>query len=188
MLLHEIQGLGERAKLSRIARSEIQLEVKQEVTQKTYSQRELQRLLKFTNRPVAMNTLKDVMINMSEQGIIFPKTSTNQYRLSISDCYKVADYLGVEKYRDRGWDAFVCILQNLKGGVGKSLGTNMLADALTSLERYALLQNRVLIIDLDPQGTSTQQLLPGYDIADSDLTSILAMATVGLTKDELTKA
>lgn len=187
MLLHEIQGLGERAKLSRIARSEIQLEVKQEVTQKTYSQRELQRLLKFTNRPVAMNTLKDVMINMSEQGIIFPKTSTNQYRLSISDCYKVADYLGVEKYRDRGWDAFVCILQNLKGGVGKSLGTNMLADALTSLERYALLQNRVLIIDLDPQGTSTQQLLPGYDIADSDLTSILAMATVGLTKDELLK-
>jgi cellulose biosynthesis protein BcsQ len=185
MLFSDIQQLGDKAKQSRVARSEIQQEVKQEVTQRTYSQRELHRLLKFTNKPIAMNTLKDVMINMSEQGIAFPKTSTNQYKLAIEDCYKVADYLGVDKYRDKGLDAFVCILQNLKGGVGKSLGTNMLADALTSLERYALLQNRVLIIDLDPQGTSTQQLLPGYEIADSDLTSILAMATVGLSKDEL---
>ncbi|KIP66044.1 hypothetical protein SN11_23415 [Vibrio harveyi] len=185
MLLRNIQDLGERAQRSRIARSEIQQEVKQEVTQKVYSQRELHRLLKFTNRPIAMNTLKDVMVSMSELGVVFPKTSTNQYRLSMNDCYLVADYLGVEKYRDKELPAFVCILQNLKGGVGKSLGTNMLADALISLERYVLLQNRVLIIDLDPQGTSTQQLLPGYEISDSDLTSILAMASAGLSKEEL---
>jgi predicted XRE-type DNA-binding protein len=73
MLLRNIQDLGERAQRSRIARSEIQQEVKQEVTQKVYSQRELHRLLKFTNRPIAMNTLKDVMISMSEQGVVFSK-------------------------------------------------------------------------------------------------------------------
>ncbi|GLT20187.1 chromosome partitioning protein ParA [Vibrio zhanjiangensis] len=187
MLLNQVEELGKKAKRSRIVRSQIQQEVKQEVTSRTYSQRELHRLLRFTNKPIAMNTLKDVMINMTESGSSFPKTSTNQYKLSIDHCYEVADYLGVEKYRDNNLDAFVCILQNLKGGVGKSLGTNMLADALKLLDRYVLLQNRVLVIDLDPQGTSTQQLLPGFEISDSDLTSILAMATIGITKEELIK-
>ena len=132
-----------------------------------------------------MNTLKDVMNKMTQEGVVFPRTETNQYRLSIQDCYKVADYLGVERYQEQGLDAFVSIFQNLKGGVGKSLGTNMIAEGMKLLPRYILSQIRVLIIDLDPQGTSTQQVLPGHEIADTDLTSILAMASPELTREEL---
>ncbi|MCR4535517.1 ParA family protein [Shewanella xiamenensis] len=178
-------AMGARATSSRQFRSDVQKDVKNEVSKQTYSQRELHRLLKFTNKPIAMNTLKEVMLQQENEGVIFPRTASGQYQLSIEDCWKVGDYLGVTRYRDKGLNAFVAILQNLKGGVGKSLGTNMLAEALILLDKYLMQQVRVLIIDLDPQGTSTQQVLPGYEISDSDLTSVLAMASKGLTRDEL---
>ncbi|MGL5028504.1 MAG: ParA family protein, partial [Shewanella oncorhynchi] len=178
-------AMGSRATSSRQFRSDVQKDVKNEVSKQTYSQRELHRLLKFTNKPIAMNTLKEIMLQQETEGVIFPRTASGQYQLSIEDCWKVGDYLGVTRYRDKGLNAFVAILQNLKGGVGKSLGTNMLAEALILLDKYLMQQVRVLIIDLDPQGTSTQQVLPGYEISDSDLTSVLAMASKGLSRDEL---
>lgn len=188
MLNNELKDMGLRATASRKFRSDVQKEVKLEASKQTYSQRELQRLLKYTNKPIALNTLKEAMCRQEAEGVLFPRTASGQYQLSIEDCYKVGDYLGVTRYRDRNLKAFVTILQNLKGGVGKSLGTNMIVEALVLLDKYLLQQIRVLIIDLDPQGTSTQQVLPGYEICDTDLTSVLAMASKGITREELRKS
>lgn len=185
MQITSINAMGQRATASRRFRSDVQKEVKREISELTYSQRELQRLLKFTNKPIALNTLKDAMTQMEEEGTNFSRSASGQYKLSIEDCYKVGDHLKVSRYRDKGLNAFTMILQNLKGGVGKSLGTNMVSEALVLLDKYLLQQVRVLIIDLDPQGTSTQQMLPGYEIGDTDLTSVLAMATQSLSREEL---
>ena len=42
-----------------------------------------------------------------------------------------------------------------KGGVGKSAVTVFLADFLSSLH-----ERRILVVDLDPQGSSTRALIP----------------------------
>lgn len=185
MLINELKEMGSRATTSRKFRSDVQKDVKFEASKQTYSQRELQRLLKYTNKPIALNTLKEAMCKQEADGVPFTRTASGQYQLTVEDCYRVGDYLGVTRYRDKNLKAFVTIIQNLKGGVGKSLGTNMVVEALVLLDKYLLKQIRILIIDLDPQGTSTQQVLPGYEICDSDLTSVLAMASKDVTREEL---
>lgn len=64
-------------------------------------------------------------------------------------------------------------LFHMKGGVAKSALTVFLADFLSSLH-----EQRVLVVDLDPQGTSSKALIPDYEIekgfaAKKSLTNLL---------------
>ncbi|MBD0788235.1 AAA family ATPase [Vibrio sp. Y2-5] len=150
--------------------------VKDELTPITYSQSELYKLLKYTDRPIAANTLAKEMITMAEQGYEFKRTHANSYILNRDDCIAVADFIGVKKYRaETDGKAYIVQIQNLKGGVGKSMGTNMLATALVHMPRYLLKDIRVLIVDLDPQSTSTQHNAPENAINEGTYTSIALM-------------
>lgn len=189
MNLQRIEEIGNQAVQSREARSEIQKESKVEFSRSIYSQRDLQSLLKSTNKPIAINTLKEAMNRMEDEGYEFTRGSsaTRPYQLSIEDCYNIGDYIGVTRYRDQKKPAFVINVGNLKGGVGKSLGTSMLAEGIILDPKYLMQQHRVLIIDLDPQATSTQQFLPGYEIGETDVTSLLAMADAEVNRENLFK-
>lgn len=175
----EIKAIGANASNALEMFHEVRTDVKEMFQPLSYSQAEMYSLLRSTNRPIARNTLIEEMANMEAEGYKFSRVGGNDtgpYSLSHSDCIAIADRIGVNKYRVlSNGKAYVCFIQNLKGGVGKSLGTNMLATALVNLPKFLLKDIRVLIIDLDPQATSTQQNYPSNKLDDGVYTSIALM-------------
>lgn len=153
-------------------------DIKDHIAPLTYSQAEMHKLLKHTNRPIAANTLSKEMQIMADNGYEFQRTAANGYILSRADCIAIAEHLGVEKYRHTtNGKAFVFQVGSLKGGVGKSLGTNFIASALINIPKYLLKDMRVLIVDLDPQATSTQHNAPFGSMTESTYTSIAMMCS-----------
>lgn len=177
MKLAKYHELGVRAKSSLEKRAEQTIYFRDEVEPRTFSQAELVDFLSYTDKPFSKTKVGSVMEDMeATKEFSFPRINpdaTGGYKLSIDDCIAIADRLGVTKYRDiHNGKPFVINFGNLKGGVGKSLCTNMFAHFLISHESMILSQNRVLIIDLDPQGTTSQQNTPFYKIEDHELTSL----------------
>lgn len=176
MELSDVQTLGKRAGESLKILHKVKADVREMTPLRHYSQSELTAMLKSTNRPISRNTLSDEMAKMEDSGYEFVRTKADNFSLTQEDCIAVAEHLGVEKYRMRtDGKAYVVIVQNLKGGVGKSLSTGLVATALTNIPKYILADIRVLIIDLDPQGTSTQQHKPTHSLDEGDYTSVVLM-------------
>ncbi len=76
-------------------------------------------------------------------------------------------------------------LFHMKGGVAKSALTVFLADFLSSLH-----EQRVLVVDLDPQGTSSKAIIPEYEVAEGfkankSLTKVLRQAAKRATNRAL---
>ncbi|EHA1127108.1 TPA: AAA family ATPase [Vibrio vulnificus] len=176
MTLNEIQRIGTVAGQKLQAMHEIKRDVRETTPIRTYSQVELHNMLKSTNRPISRNTLSAELAKMEKLGHTFDRPNGINFSLTQQDCIDVADFLNVEKYRTKtDGKAYVVVNQNLKGGVGKSMGTGLVATALTNMIKYILHDIRVCIIDLDPQATSTQQHTPSARISDGDYTSIALM-------------
>ena len=98
---------------------------------------------------------------MESNGYEFGKKktgSTSQYALSIENVIDIYQHRKVPKYRDRHAGPFVIFVVNLKGGVSKTVTTVTLAHGMRA--HPALLHNdlRILVIDLDPQASSTMFL------------------------------
>lgn len=98
---------------------------------------------------------------MEESGYIFGRKqtgSTSQYAMSIQNVVDIYAHRKVSKYRDRHQEPFVVFVVNLKGGVSKTVTTVTLAHGLRA--HPGLLHNdlRILVIDLDPQASSTMFL------------------------------
>ncbi|QSV17580.1 ParA family protein [Photobacterium ganghwense] len=184
-IIERLIGVGDRAQDSRERRAKFQQVIKRDYSTRLYSKREFQQHARLKNRPVGDKKLSEVIENLENEGHQFQRSKSNTYQLTMEDCFVIAERLGIEPYRSKQRKAFVTIFQNLKGGVGKSLGTAMIVDALTLMDRYLLEQHRVLVIDLDPQATITQHFCPEYVQQEDSITSILAMMRKDLTRDEL---
>ncbi|NOH31558.1 ParA family protein [Vibrio mediterranei] len=175
-MLAKYDKIGSNAKDSLIARQDLANYLRDEISERIYSQADVVTFLKHTDKPFSKTKVDDAMKAMHASGEReFYKTPSG-YKLSYEDVMAIGEHLGVTQYRAKhGGRAFVISFLNLKGGVGKSLCTNMLAHYFTYSERYLLSAPRILIIDLDPQGTSTQQNKPIYKIADHEYTSLLTL-------------
>ncbi|MEZ3501466.1 AAA family ATPase [Pantoea sp. KPR_PJ] len=98
---------------------------------------------------------------MEAKGYEFGKRqtgSTSQYALSIQNVVDIYQHRKVPKYRDKHKSPFVIFVVNLKGGVSKTVTTVTLAHGMRA--HPAMLHNdlRILVIDLDPQASSTMFL------------------------------
>ena len=85
----------------------------------------------------------------------------NKWCIDFNDVNAVREHLGFKPFHERHPDkeAQVWCVSSLKGGCGKTSTTVTLGSGLV----YELLAGyRVLIIDLDPQGTTTMQLKPRF--------------------------
>ncbi|PSU31777.1 ParA family protein [Photobacterium lutimaris] len=185
MQLAKYKFLSETAQKILKERTETSYYMRDDLKVRTYSQNDVQKLLKFTDKPYSRQKVSDAMEEMTAAGYEFSRAKNNNFQLTRDDVIAIGEYVGVTKYGDKtDGEAFVITMLNLKGGVGKSLATNMLSHALSYLCNYVMMQPRVLIIDLDPQGTSSQQNVPDYDVSDTEFTSINAMS-VELTEEEI---
>jgi chromosome partitioning protein len=84
------------------------------------------------------------------------KRAKNNNRLfTLKDIHKIADDIGIPN--NQSSDTQVITVANLKGGTGKTTTTLNIALclAMKDLKRY-----RILLLDLDPQGSITRFLLP----------------------------
>lgn len=182
-----IKILSSNAREMRELRSIIQSEFKDENVAASFSRNRLIKLLDHARKKISETKLDSLMSSMEEEGYVFlrrGKTKRSPYALSLKNVYDIADKVGVSIHSSKGFKAFVSIMMNLKGGVGKSLATNMTATGCIMIDEFLLKGLRILIVDLDPQGTTTESNIPGLVITDIDVTSIQAMAD-NLTREEL---
>ncbi|TMO87675.1 ParA family protein [Pseudoalteromonas ruthenica] len=105
---------------------------------------------------VGMNRVafKDYILDAEKRGVIdgVLKTS-NQYRYTLRHIHAIMDDLNIPAYKDIHSKTQIIVNQNLKGGTGKSTaGINLSAALALDLRE----RKRVLIIDLDPQGSQSQ--------------------------------
>mgnify|MGYP000689608571 CR=1 FL=1 len=87
-------------------------------------------------------------------------------RYTLKDIYDLRAEAGTEYKRPEGSEAAIIAISNFKGGVAKTTTTIHLA------QRCAMVGLRVAVIDLDPQGSATFNLMnvvPDHDIAPEDL-------------------
>lgn len=124
---------------------------------------------------------------METDGYVFQKKKTGaseKYEMSIQNVIDIYEHRKVPKYRDRYDKAMVLQVGNLKGGVSKTVSTVTLAHGLRT--HPALLKDdlRILVIDLDPQGSATMFLRADKSIGEVDNTATQAMLN-NVDKDEL---
>lgn len=101
------------------------------------------------------------MDDMEKAGYEFGKKktgSTSQYALSLQNVIDIYHHRQVPKYRNKHKGPFVVFVVSLKGGVSKTVSTVTLAHGMRA--HPAMLHNdlRILVVDLDPQASSTMFL------------------------------
>ncbi|GAD91211.1 hypothetical protein VHA01S_074_00020 [Vibrio halioticoli NBRC 102217] len=101
------------------------------------------------------------------EGIISQPIEQNRSHLfTRQHCNDLIDFLGMSRYSDN-FDPIAVLFQNHKGGTGKSTTAITLAEA-TALDLDT--NANVLLIDLDPQGSSSKDLIQTADDDDLFLT------------------
>ncbi|MEF1217910.1 AAA family ATPase [Photobacterium damselae] len=123
---------------------------------------------------------------LEEMGYKFPrqKNKATLYSLRVEDIVKIYEHRGIPKYRDKYNEAFTIFVSNLKGGVSKSVSTTSLAHSLRTSEILIQHDLRILVIDLDPQASSTLFLRQNLSIGDQEYTSAQAMLH-DLTREQI---
>lgn len=109
---------------------------------------------------------------------------TEVYDMDINDVIKIYEHRGVPKYRDNHSEALVLFLNNLKGGVAKTVSAVTLAHGFRCTPQLIQHDLRVLVIDLDPQASATMFLNHNFSIGSVDTTSAQAMLQ-NVTREEL---
>jgi len=105
--------------------------------------------------------VEQAMREMEESGYLFNKKqvgNVEQYALTIQNVIDIYAHRKIPKYRDRYKEPYTIFVVNLKGGVSKTVSTVTLAHAMRvhhDLLRHDL---RILVVDLDPQASSTMFL------------------------------
>lgn len=191
MNLDQYEKIGLKAKAYLADREEFKTDTRNAVEPRTYSQAEFIRFLAHTNKPVSKTKVNDVMDELMSEGYSFQRQikSNKQkgaYILSRNDMLLISQRLGVTEFRDKSKKkAFFIMMGSLKGGVGKSLCGNMLAHFFSYSPNYILSNTRVLMLDLDPQGTFTQQNSPTSEISDAELSSLSIMIDKNITTEKI---
>jgi chromosome partitioning protein len=93
-----------------------------------------------------------------------PREENNRRSYTLERINKYRDYFGTRPTRPIGCRCARVAFSNFKGGAGKS------TSAVHFAQRAAIDGYRVLLIDLDSQGTATQMLgiMPGLDLGNED--------------------
>jgi len=127
------------------------------------------------------------MFEMEAEGYVFSKKLTGtveSYDLTIEQVIDIYAHRGEPKLRDIQNEAVVLFPANLKGGVSNSLIASTVAQSLRTHPQLLKYDQRILVIDLDPQASSTMMLNHQYSIGDVEYTSAQAMLQ-NLTREEL---
>jgi cellulose biosynthesis protein BcsQ len=98
--------------------------------------------------------IEKMMTELESEGFEFNRVNS-RYELTVEDLVKLFEKKGLPKHRDDFSKAIVAFVLNLKGGAGKSVATVNLAQGLRVAPELISKDLRVLVIDLDPQGTAT---------------------------------
>ncbi|MCG9576712.1 ParA family protein [Vibrio tubiashii] len=152
----------------------------QEDTQVTYSTEDVFRAFRsYPNKRSVRNELKE----LKEAGHKLNKLANNHFALTHDEVQWLAERRDEPAYEFRHKPAFVAVIKNLKGGVGKSTTTCNLADYLVLSPAEIASRKRVLIIDLDPQGSCTFHYLKRFDTE----MYISAITLMSLPADEISK-
>ncbi|EKA5635914.1 ParA family protein [Vibrio navarrensis] len=100
---------------------------------------------------LSKNTYNKRIAQVIEDGVISePYTFNRQHMFTMHQVHKLLEHFGFEKYSDNHESVVICIV-NGKGGTGKTTTNTSLA-VRTALDLN--LNARVLIVDLDPQGSA----------------------------------
>lgn len=129
---------------------------------------------------ISLNTFKERVLEAKEQGVIEEVLfESNKWLYSLNHMHALMDWMKLPKWRDTHKEPLVLNCQNQKGGVGKSTTVISMAAgiALRMHER-----RRVLIIDLDPQGTVQQITAPM--VRESDYDVVLSAVDIMLGSEE----
>ena len=124
----------------------------------TFTRNSVANLPKLSRRAV-----EQAIEEMEAQGHVFGKKdagNAKHYALTIQDVVDIYAHRKVPKYRDlhAGEGPFVVFVVNLKGGVSKTVSTVTLAHGLRVHQDLLQHDLRILVIDLDPQASSTMFL------------------------------
>ncbi len=119
---------------------------------------------------ISLNTFKERVAEALEQGII-PEVlfENNKYRYTLSHIHALMEWMNIPKWSQKNKGCVVLNVQNQKGGSGKSTTVISLAAsiALRLNER-----RRVLVIDLDPQGSLRVVAAPNLSADDGVLSAV----------------
>ncbi|MEH6454738.1 MAG: AAA family ATPase [Cocleimonas sp.] len=127
------------------------------------------------------------MLEMEAEGYVFSKKITGTvevYDLTIEQVADIYTHRCEPKLRDIHKEAVVLFLANLKGGATKTNTACSLAQALRTHIQLIKYDQRILVIDLDPQASSTMMLNHKYSIGDVEYTTAQAMLQ-NPTREEL---
>lgn len=124
-----------------------------------------------------------------KEGYTFNRALNRNFALTAKDVWWLCEYLNIPHHTNKERMGFVLNIMNLKGGVGKSTTTNMVADGLTLDIKLITKQLRVCIIDLDPQGSATKQALGDFKPGDLFTSAITLMykEPSKITKEQIKK-
>lgn len=119
---------------------------------------------------LSLNTFKERVAEALELGVI-PEVlfESNKYRYTLSHIHSLMDWMRCESWKDKNKGCVVLNVQNQKGGSGKSTTVISIATgiALRLNER-----RRVLVIDLDPQGTLRVVAAPNLTASPGILSAV----------------
>lgn len=154
------QLLAERAKDMLKRLSDESYDYKQEFMTKgfttTYTKNSLSKLPHLT-----IAIVNKAMNEMEKDGYVFAKKQigkTLQYALTIENVVDIYKHRGIKQYKDEHEGGFTLSISNLKGGVSKSVTTVSVAQSLRVHPQLIKYDLRILVIDLDPQGSATMFL------------------------------
>lgn len=150
---------------------------------KTYSKAAVSKLPHLSKRAV------DAAVEeMEAAGYQFGKrqggTST-QYAMTIQNIIDIYAHRGIKTYREKRGKAFVIFVVNLKGGVSKTVSTVTMAHGMRAHPSLLHEDLRILVIDLDPQASSTMFLNHHHSIGLVNNSSAQAMLNKDLTREEI---
>ncbi len=135
-------------------------EIDELVLTHTYSQSAAHKILGLNHI-----SFKQLVQKAIDEGVITEAIRYSQsYKYTIEHIHALQDYMKLESWKDKFNDLEVVVVNNLKGGTGKTTLTVSLAIELALQFRY---RPRVLCIDLDPQGSLAQYT--DLDMSDSSI-------------------
>ncbi|MDE9446835.1 AAA family ATPase [Xenorhabdus bovienii] len=150
---------------------------------KTYSKSAVSKLPHLSKRAV-----DSAVEEMEASGYKFGKrqggTST-QYAMTIQNIIDIYAHRGIKTYREKRGKAFVIFVVNLKGGVSKTVSTVTMAHGMRAHPSLLHENLRILVIDLDPQASSTMFLNHHHSIGLVNNSSAQAMLNKDLTREEI---
>lgn len=128
---------------------------------------------------MSKNTYIKRIAQVIEEGVIDePYVFNRSHMFTQSQVHALMDHLGFDKYADN-YESKVISIQNYKGGTGKSTTTISLA-VKTALDLD--LNARVLILDLDPQGSAARGII---QIEDEESEVFITLSDLLCAENEL---